>query len=248
MLDDARYRVQRSRQARRIGYSSKMGIDNPVAAIGDKNVAVLALSDHHLPGNATFRKCLGHRAPGRGQAERNDLDRQRKAAETFDPFGFIGDHDHAIRGRGHDLFPQQRAAAALDEIERGIDLVGAIDRQIEPVDVVERGQAEYRTATASARVASEVGTPMTSSPARTRSPSSSTKCFAVEPVPSPSLMPSRTCSSARGRGLPFQFVHGHAQRIPLQPPPIGRPAMSGGAYLASFYREEQRYTLGIAVN
>ena len=39
------------------------------------------------------------------------------------------------------------------------------------------------------RVASEVGTAITSSPARTRPPSSSTKGRAVEPVPSPSRMP-----------------------------------------------------------
>ena len=56
---------------------------------------------------------------------------------------------------------------------------------------------------ASARVASDVGTPMTRSPARTRSPSSSTKCFAVEPVPRPSFMPSRTCSSARAAACRF---------------------------------------------
>src|SRR5262249_51431282 len=49
---------------------------------------------------------------------------------------------------------------------------------------------------ASARVASEVGTPTTLRPARTFSPKSSTKCLAVEPVPSPSLMPSCTCSRA----------------------------------------------------
>src|SRR6202790_4649824 len=57
--------------------------------------------------------------------------------------------------------------------------------------------------TASSRVASDVGTPITLSPARTRSPSSSTKCFAVEPVPSPSLMPSRTSSSARAAACRF---------------------------------------------
>jgi hypothetical protein len=27
-----------------------VGVDNPVAAIGDKNVAILGLSDRHLPG------------------------------------------------------------------------------------------------------------------------------------------------------------------------------------------------------
>ena len=68
------------------GYSSQMGIDNPVAAIGDKNVAVLALSDPHLPGIAAFRKCQAHGALRRCQAERNHFDWQRKAAENFDPF------------------------------------------------------------------------------------------------------------------------------------------------------------------
>ncbi len=74
VLDHARYRIQQSRQARRIGYSSQMGIDNPVAAIGDENVTVLAVPDHHLPGNAAFGKCPGHaRAaspPGRTESPR----------------------------------------------------------------------------------------------------------------------------------------------------------------------------------
>src|SRR5450631_773438 len=140
MLDNARYRVQQSREMRSIADALKMGIDNPVAAIGDKNVAVPGLSDRHLPGNAAFRKCPADGPPRRGQAERNDLDWQRKAAENLDPFGIIGDHDHAIRRRGHDLFAQQCAATALDEVERGIDFIRAIDRQIEPIDVIERGQ------------------------------------------------------------------------------------------------------------
>ena len=40
-------------------------------------------------------------------------------------------------------------------------------------------------------------------PAATFSPSRSTKCFAVEPVPSPSFMPSLTCSSARAAACRF---------------------------------------------
>src|ERR1700681_1631271 len=94
MLDNARYRVQQSREMRSIADALKMGIDNPVAAIGDKNVAVPGLSDHHLPGNTAFRKCQAHGPPRRGQGERNNLDWQRKAAENLDPFGIIRDHDH----------------------------------------------------------------------------------------------------------------------------------------------------------
>src|SRR5258708_18317213 len=54
VLDNARYRSQQLRQARRGGYFSKMGIRNPVAAIGDKNRSVFALSDHHLARKAAF--------------------------------------------------------------------------------------------------------------------------------------------------------------------------------------------------
>ncbi|MOA07701.1 hypothetical protein D3C78_1274160 [compost metagenome] len=43
----------------------------------------------------------------------------------------VGDDDHAGGCRSHDLFAQKRAAAALDETQRMIDLVGAIDGQIE---------------------------------------------------------------------------------------------------------------------
>src|SRR5450631_2621027 len=57
MLDNARDRVQQSCQARSIVYALEMGIDNPVAAIGDKNVAVSAVSNHHLARNAAFGKC-----------------------------------------------------------------------------------------------------------------------------------------------------------------------------------------------
>ena len=54
-----------------------------------------------------------------------------------------------------------------------------------------------------ARVASDVGTPITFRPARTFSPKRSTKCRAVEPVPRPSFMPSLTCSSARAAACRF---------------------------------------------
>src|SRR6478752_7401081 len=118
-----------------------MGIDNPVAAIGDQNVTVFALPKHHLPGNAAFGKCLGHGALGRRQAKRDHLHRQRKAAEGCDPFGIVGDDNHAIGSCGDNLLAQQRATTALDRIERRIDFVGAVDRKVEAINVVKRGQA-----------------------------------------------------------------------------------------------------------
>src|SRR5215204_7055412 len=53
------------------------------------------------------------------------------------------------------------------------------------------------------RVASDVGTPTTSSPACTRSPRSATKCTAVEPEPSPSRIPGSMKSSARAAAWRF---------------------------------------------
>ena len=76
--------------------------------------------------------------PGRRKPERNDLDRQRKGAEPRDDLGRIRDDDHPLRGGGDDLLAQQRAAAALDQPELGIDLVGTVDRQIELWDLVQK--------------------------------------------------------------------------------------------------------------
>ena len=45
MLDDARNGAKRLRKTRRVRYAPEMGIDDPVAAIGDKNVTVAAVSD-----------------------------------------------------------------------------------------------------------------------------------------------------------------------------------------------------------
>jgi hypothetical protein len=75
VLDNARDRGQQAGQAGSILYQPEMGIDDPVATVGDKNVAVLGLSDNHLPGSTTFSKRLPYGPPCRREPERNDLDR-----------------------------------------------------------------------------------------------------------------------------------------------------------------------------
>ena len=42
---------------------------------------------------------------------------------------------------GDDFFPQQRAAAALDHVEFGIDFIGAVDGQVDARMVLERTEA-----------------------------------------------------------------------------------------------------------
>ncbi len=78
----------------------------------------------------------------RHQSEAHHLDRQREQAERRDQLALVGDHHHPVRRRGHDLLAQQRAAAALDHAQLIVDLVGAVDRQIELRRLVERGQRD----------------------------------------------------------------------------------------------------------
>ena len=105
-------------------------VQNPVPAIRDESVAVLGAPERRGRGRTGSGIHRFDRASRRLQAERLDFDRQREATERRDPLRFIGDDDHARRCRGHDLLPQQCAAAALDEAEVGRDLVGAVDRQV----------------------------------------------------------------------------------------------------------------------
>ena len=103
-------------------------------------MAVLAFSDGQFAGYAARRESLFDAPARRRKTERNDLDRQWKATQRLHPFGVVGNDDHLVRGRGYDLFPQQRAAAALDDIQGGIDFVCAIDGEVEAIEVVQRRQ------------------------------------------------------------------------------------------------------------
>jgi hypothetical protein len=78
MLDNTWDCAQKARQTRGILYAAEVGVDNPVAAIGDKNVAIPGLSHRHLPGYAAFRGRLDNGAPRK--PERDDLDGQREAS------------------------------------------------------------------------------------------------------------------------------------------------------------------------
>src|SRR5436305_14632068 len=49
VFDDARNQAEQACQTQRIDNAPEMGIDNPVAAIGDRNVTVFGLADLHSP-------------------------------------------------------------------------------------------------------------------------------------------------------------------------------------------------------
>jgi hypothetical protein len=67
-----------------------------------------------------------------GSGRTPDLHRQAEAlAEALHPLGRLG-HDHEpAGGRDHDLLPQQRPAATLDQPQPVVDLVRAVQGQVQ---------------------------------------------------------------------------------------------------------------------
>ncbi len=75
----------------------------------------------------------------RAEAVLEQLERHRRR-ERFDELVGRGDHDEAVGRRRDGLLARVRAAAALHEPARRRDLVGAVDRDVEPIGRV--GAAE----------------------------------------------------------------------------------------------------------
>nr|CAD1838405.1 unnamed protein product [Ananas comosus var. bracteatus] len=90
-----------------------------------------------------------------------------------------------------------------------------------------RSERGIPTAAAWAAVLSEVGMPTTSrsAPRRRSSPSRSSACAAVEPVPSPTTIPDSTCSTARCAAI--RFCSSWLSPVP-RPAPSPAPAPASG--------------------
>jgi hypothetical protein len=72
-----------------------------------------------------------------GARHRNHFDRQRELAQHADQLARVGNADELLAARGHNFFPRQRAAAALDHGEMLGDFVGAVDVDFEFAHAVE---------------------------------------------------------------------------------------------------------------
>ncbi len=95
------------------------------------------------PDLALAARLLGHglhQAARGGKAEPHHLDRKREFAEHRHELGVVGDHHHLVGGGGHDLLAEQRPSTALDQAELIVDLVGAVDSQVQMRRLVEGGE------------------------------------------------------------------------------------------------------------
>ena len=222
VFHDARNSRKPGRESLRVGDAPQLGVEQPVPAIRDENMAVLVLAQQRRSWTSRFGGGRLDRAAGRRGAERRDFNRQRKAAEHRDPFRLVGDHDHLRRCRCHDLLAQQRPAAALDQSQIGRDLVGAIDREVEFRGLVERGERNTEPPPPGRASPPTSGRRRRRDPSRTRSPSRSTKCCrgrtGAQPEPHAGAH-----QFDRARPLPpacrlRTFMHGLSSRLPTLDP------------------------------
>src|SRR2546421_2523960 len=113
----------------RIHDAHVLDIEDDVAIVGNEVRAQLRVT-------AELDQLLRGEAAGHG----NHFDRQRKVAQHADQLRLVDDADEFLCHRGDDLFPRQRAAAALDHRAVLGHLVGAVDVDGQHVD---RGELEH---------------------------------------------------------------------------------------------------------
>ena len=146
MFDDARHCIQRGRQFGRPGDGAQRTVIDHVAAVGLEDLAAPFAQADGRPRIAQRIQRGGQTQGGGFVPEGHHFDRQDEFAQARHQLGFVGDHDHAARRGGHDLFAQQHAAAALDQVQVAVGLVGAVNGQIERGQIVQRRQRDAHLA------------------------------------------------------------------------------------------------------
>ena len=110
--------------------AAEMRIENKVTPVGREWPVVCGASEAKVAAAAVStegaRDCVRSPCTRRGRPRS-----ATESAPSAPPAWAIGDDDHPLRRGGDDLLAQQRAAAALDEAEIAVDLIGAIDGKIE---------------------------------------------------------------------------------------------------------------------
>ena len=116
-----------------------MQIHDVIGLVGDQRPVAVHPQRHIAAQHIHRHQSLFDQGLGGLPTERNHLHRQRKRPELRHFLGSIGDHDHLVAGRGHDLFLQQRRPAALDQTQIQVELIRTVNRQVQPFDIIQRG-------------------------------------------------------------------------------------------------------------
>ena len=120
MLDDARYGGQLGGEGGWIRDLAEVGVEQHTAVVAQP---VPAFDGRRTEGPEP----VGHHRRGEGQ----HFDRRAERPEQRYDLRSIGYDDEALRHRGHDLLAGQGPPAAFGQVERGVDLVGPVDRDVQ---------------------------------------------------------------------------------------------------------------------
>jgi hypothetical protein len=125
MFDHTGDAAQGMRERGRIGNLPEGTVQDVMAFVGDVGVAVGVASKRNLRAES-FDLRLNQRL-----RKSNHLNRKREPAQPMYALAGIGNHDKASRNGGDNFFAEQRASAAFDQIQLGIDFIGPIDVDVD---------------------------------------------------------------------------------------------------------------------
>src|SRR3989454_4595335 len=124
-VDDAGDRKDRPLEGRRVLDRTHRAVDDHVEVVGHERTLLVR------PQRGLQSEVL-EPPPAEGERERHDLHREpATSAESLDQL--VGGHEDDLPPgrRGDDPFPHERSAIALDEVQLPIDLVGAVDGEVQ---------------------------------------------------------------------------------------------------------------------
>src|SRR5215208_3345971 len=137
VLDHAEGGLEGGGQGGEVG-GGEGAVEEVVALVGDERGTVGGGGEG---GGAGAR--VGAGGAGGGPGEPDALDRQGLGgAEVGDELGGLGDDHHVTGGGENKLLAEEGAAPALEEVEGRVDLVGAVDGQVEGAVLVQVEQLD----------------------------------------------------------------------------------------------------------
>jgi hypothetical protein len=133
VLDNAWDITQFRRKRRRVGDAAEVAVEDVVAFVGDEWLSAFLADDN---GGAE----LFDFAADQWKGESDDFDGHWEAAEHRDLLARVGDDDEFARRRRDNFFVEERTTATFDQVELRVELVGAVDRDVDVLDFVEIGE------------------------------------------------------------------------------------------------------------
>src|SRR5215470_4584230 len=123
-------------EAWRVGDFAEVAVEDVVAFIGDVGCIRFVLALHYL------RTQIGDSFRNQRFGEGDDFDGDGKLPQHGDLLGGVG-YDYQLKGgRGDDLFAKHRAAAALDQVQRRVEFVSAVDGDVDLLGVLESDERD----------------------------------------------------------------------------------------------------------